>query len=63
MSAPPPEASAPEISLDLVPVRYRVDGWTAEKQRDLILVPARFRDRRDNRACPTTLSAGRGAAK
>jgi hypothetical protein len=38
--ASPPEAPAPEIPLDPVPVRYRVDGWTAEKQRGFILVLA-----------------------
>jgi hypothetical protein len=38
--ASPPEAPAPGIPLDPVPVRYRVDGWTAEKQRGFILVLA-----------------------
>jgi hypothetical protein len=38
--ATPLPAPVPEIPLDPVPVRYRVDGWTAEKQRGFILVLA-----------------------
>lgn len=34
--AVPPQAPLLEIPLDPVPVRYRCDGWTAEKQRGFI---------------------------